>query len=157
MYFEIEKHLPGFCDTIMVFDADGDVIFEIDSRLTLNKRTLRVFSPDEKVVAVLERQDNLIEPTFNIYLKGNFYGELVKEFTFFEPRFHIVSEYGPIITHGDLINLDFRLIDDEGSIIAIVSDDLSDEEDNYGIEISEDVDPAFIIALLIGIDIQLNE
>ena len=157
MYLEIEKHLPGFCDTITVFDEDGDEVFEIDSRLILNKRTIRIFSKDEKLLAAVERQDNIIEPTYNIFVLGELYGELVKEFTFFEPRFHILSEFGPIISHGDLVNLDFKLLDDEGSLLAVISDDLSEDEDRYGVEMSEEINPIFIVALLIGIDIQLNE
>lgn len=157
MYLEIEKHLPGFCDTISVFDEEGNTVFEIDSRIVLMKRSIRIFSADEEVVAIIERQDNIVEPAYNIYVEGQLVGELVKEFTFFEPRFHILSDFGPIITHGDILNLDFRLLDDEGNILAIISDDLCEEEDNYGIEINDEMDPIFIIALLIGIDVQLNE
>ena len=41
--------------------------------------------------------------------------------------------------------------------MAVISDDLSEDEDRYGVEMSEEINPIFIVALLIGIDIQLNE
>lgn len=157
MYFEIEKHLPGFSDTISVFDEDGDLIYEVDSRLILNKRIIRVYDANDALISIVERKESIVEPSFNIFVHGKLVGELVKEFTFFEPRFHIISDFGPIIAKGNLIDLDFKLLDSEGDILAIVSDSLSDEEDNYGVEMDEEIEMAFMIALLITIDVQLNE
>lgn len=157
MYLEIEKHLPGFNDTVNVYDEDGNSVFEIDSRTILMKRTIRVFDNEERVVAVVEKHDVLIEPTFSIFINGDLVGELIKEFTFFEPRFHILSDFGPIFTQGDIVNLNFKLLDSEGNLLAVVLDELSDDDDCYGIEMDDEVDPIFIVALLFAIDVQIND
>jgi uncharacterized protein YxjI len=157
MYYEIEKHLPGLMDTIDIYDENGEVAYQVDSRVVLTNRTMRLFNQGDELISVIKREVPSFEPKYKIYIEGQLFGELVKEFTFFEPRVRILSEYGPIISKGDLIGLDFQLLDVDGNILASVDDELSEDENTYGVEIDEEADDEFILSLLMVIDVLLND
>lgn len=157
MFYEIEKHIPNILNTIEIIDDEGEVAFEVDSRLLLNKRIIRFYNSEDELVSHIERVIPSFEPRFRIFIEGQQIGELVKEFTFFEPRVHIISEYGPIISTGNMVELEFQLLDENAGLLANVSDDLTEDEDTYGVEIDDEADELFILCLLMVIDVLLNE
>ncbi len=157
MFYEIEKHIPNILNTIEIIDDEGEVAFEVDSRLLLNKRIIRFYNSEDELVSHIERVIPSFEPRFRIFIEGQQIGELVKEFTFFEPRVHIISEYGPIISTGNMVDLEFQLLDENAGLLANVSDDLTEDEDTYGVEIDDEADELFILCLLMVIDVLLNE
>lgn len=157
MFYEIEKHIPNILNTIEITDDEGEVVYEVDSRLILNKRIIRFYNSEDELVSNIERVIPSFEPRYTIVIEGQQIGELVKEFTFFEPRVHIISEYGPIISTGDMVGLEFQLLDENAVVLAQVSDDLTEDEDTYGVEIDDEADELFILCLLMVIDVLLNE
>lgn len=157
MIYEIEKHIPGLQNTIDIFDEDGETIYYMDSKLFLGQRVMTLYSDEDEKIAEIKRVIPSFEPKFQVIIDGEVFGELTKEFSFFDARVHIISEYGAIISEGDILNLDFRLKDMEDRVIAIVDDLMTEDEDTYGVEIAEDADDEFILCLLIIMDVLLNE
>lgn len=153
----IEKHVPGIFNEVTILNAEGELIYYVDSHLLLTKRMVTIFDEDDVAVGKVMRVEPSFEPTFQIFIDGELVGELVKEFTFFEPRVHIVSLYGPIISQGDMNKLEFSLTDPDGQIMAIVSEEFVEDDAFYGVEVADDIDEAFMIGLLMCIDMLLNE
>jgi uncharacterized protein YxjI len=158
MIYVIEKHLPGLQNIIEIFDEDGELAYYVDSKLFLGERKITLYSEeDDKVVAEIQRIIPSFEPKFQILIDGVIMGEFTKEFSFLDARVHIISEYGAIVSEGDIINLDFKLKNVEGALIALVDDQMTEDEDTYGVEIADDADDEFILCLLLIMDVLFSE
>jgi uncharacterized protein YxjI len=94
-------------------------------------------------------------PEYTIYTSGQPIATAKKEFTLFKPRFNIWSAYGDYTIEGNFLGMDFSIFK-SGKQVAQVSKRWFSFGDTYGVDITDDEDYAFILALVIVIDQALH-
>lgn len=98
-----------------------------------------------------------LHPTFNILSARNEDSDrqlavVKKKFSFLHHKFNIDSAYGQYSLEGlDIFGHSFTLVKN-GRVIATVSKKFFSLSDSYGVEIVDDEDHVFILALVIVLD-----
>ncbi len=139
-------------DKYNVYDEDEEIIYKISSNFQLiNFQCSIKNSQDEECLKVISEVMNVI-PKYQI-VKNNFtVAKVKKKVSFLKHRFEISSEYGNFkIENNGFMSLNFNLWKDN-LIIANISKEFIKLTDYYVIDILEDIQPEFVVALVITID-----
>ncbi len=112
---------------------------------------LRLYDMAGRELFYIEQKLFRFLPEYYIFSENNEVAKVRKEFTFFKPAFSITSRYGNIIIQGNVFAHEFT-ISVNGKVMARVSKEWFSFRDSYGVDISDDLDHAFILALIIVID-----
>lgn len=156
MIYKVERTISAFFTEYGITSDDDDLMFIVNSQFIAGKRVIRLFDSEDLELYQIRQVLPAFEPTFVLYFQGQQVGQIKKVFSFDEVRFQIISRHGPFIIEGDLLANEYMIINSEMEIIAAVSNDYFDEPDSYGVEIDDDEDDVFIMALLSVVDFLLN-
>ena len=89
-------------------------------------------------------------PKFEIYLGNRYLGCIKKEFSFFKPVFNI--DYSGWHVEGNFFEWDYRIVNNAGQEIAIVSKQLFNWTDTYVIDVKNPADALGALMLVLAID-----
>lgn len=156
MIYKIERTISGFFTEYGITNEDDDLMFIVNSQFMAGRRRIRLFDIDDFELFRVEQVVPSFEPTFNIYIKNEPFGQIKKMFSFEDIRFQIVSRYGPFIIEGDLLGNEYLIINSDLEPVAAISEDYGDEVGTYGVEIDEGEDDVFLLALMTVVDFLLN-
>lgn len=156
MIYKIERTVSGFFTEYGITSESDDLMFIVNSQFIGGRRVIRLFDIDDMELSRVHQMIPSFEPTFDIYIKNQYYGQVKKIFSFDEVRFQIISRTGPYIIEGDLLGNDYMIINAELELVATVSEDYTDEQGIYGVDIEEGEDEVFILALMTVVDFILN-
>lgn len=90
-------------------------------------------------------------PEYVFYRDGTEVATVKKLFAFFRNKFAIRGTHGDFSIDGNAFAYDFQIRNESG-VVAVISKKWFAWRDTYGVDIVADVDPAFILALVIVID-----
>ena len=125
----------------MKYTCEGEVF-------TLGKK-LHVYDTIGDEVAYIEQQLFQFLPSFTVYVRGEAVAEIVKEFTFFIPKYYVRgldwSVDGEIFAHDYSINRD-------GEKIAELYKEWLTFGDCYCMDINDDYDEVLALSVCLAID-----
>mgnify|MGYP001265993007 FL=1 len=151
MRFLVKQKIFSFGDNFIIKDDQGNDRFIVKGKVFALGDKLRIYDMAGQELFYIEQKLLRLLPEYTIYKSNQAVATVKKDFTFFKPRFSIWSTYGNYSIHGNFWGMDFSIIKN-GRQVAQVSKRWLSFSDTYGVDIADDEDYAFILALVIIID-----
>lgn len=156
MRFVVRQKIWTFGDDFIIKDEYGREHFIVKGKVFSLGDKLRLYTMDGRELYYIEQKLFRLLPEYNIYHQGRAIATIKKEFTFFRPRFNISSVMGNYSIEGNFLGMEFSILK-SGVPVAHVSKRWFSWSDTYGVDISDNEDYAFILALVIVIDQVLHD
>ncbi len=156
MRFVIRQKIWTFGDNFIIKDEYGREHFIVKGKVFALGDKLRLYTMDGRELYYIEQQLFRFLPEYNIYHHNQPVATVKREFTFFKPRFSISSIMGNYSIDGNFWGMEFSILK-SGIPVAQVSKRWFSWSDTYGVDISDEEDYAFILALVIVIDQVLHD
>ncbi|MBU5428138.1 LURP-one-related family protein [Tissierella pigra] len=151
MRYLIKERIFSFSDSFTINDENGRPFYEIVGKILSIGNKLNLYDMEGRNLFYIEQKIFRFLPEYNIYEGENLVAKVQKEFTFFKPKFTIDSFYGNFTIDGDILAYNFNIIKD-GRPIAWISKKFLSFSDTYSVDISDEENQPFILALVIVLD-----
>lgn len=151
MRFQVKEKIFSFGDDFTIKDEMGNDFFVVKGKVFSFGDKLRLFSMSGQELFYIEQKLMRLLPEYTIYCDGNPVAMVKKKLAFFGSKFTIESQYGHYDIEGQPFNYNFSIIKN-GSLVATISKKFFSFSDTYGVDISDNEDYGFIMALTIVID-----
>lgn len=156
MRFVVRQKIWTIGDDFVIKDEFGKKHFIVKGKIFSLGNKLRLYTMDGRELYYIEQKLFRFLPEYNIYYQGRPIATVKKEFTLFKPKFNISSIMGDYSIDGNFLGMEFSILK-SGVPVAQVSKRWFAWSDTYGVDISDDEDYAFILALVIIIDQVLHD
>jgi len=156
LQFYIREKLFSIGDRFSIQDVSGNDVFNVEGKVFSIGNKLKIYDAHGNEIVYIEQKLFKLLPEYNIYLNGNHAAKVKKEFTFFNNKFHIDSSMGNYEIEGDSFAHDFS-ITKNSNIVAEITKKWLSLGDTYEIDINDDENYAFILAMVIVIDQVLHD
>ena len=156
MNFYIREKIFSIGDKFSIKDTSGNDVFNVEGKIFSMGNKLRIYDMYNNEIVYIEQKLFKLLPEYNIYLSGNYAAIVKKKFTFFSNRFDIDSNMGNYEIEGDFFAHDFSIMKN-GSTVAEINKKWVYWGDTYEININEQENYAFILAMVIVIDQVLHD
>ena len=140
----------SWLDSYDIFDEDGNVVFKVEGKLSWGHKLHILDVNGQHIATVKEVVWTFLRPKFEMYLGDELLGTITKELTFFKPKFDI--DYNGWSISGDFWEWDYRILDGQGNITAIISKEIWKWTDTYSIEVADPADALCALMLVLAID-----
>ena len=144
-----KQRLFSWLDSYDVYDEAGNTVYTVQGQLSWG-HCLKIFDNREREIGTVRERVLTLLPKFEMYLEDRYIGCVSKEFTFFFPKFHIDCNGWQV--DGDLFEWDYRILSQEGRLIADVSKELWNWTDTYVMDVKDPEDALRVLMLVIAID-----
>ncbi len=151
MRYLIKEKIFSFADRFTIEDDQGYPRYEVVGKLLSLGNKLKLYNTTGEELIYIEQKILRFLPEYLIYRNGNIVGRIKKELTFLKPRFNIESSYGNFTLDGDVFHHEFNISKD-GNPIAWISKKWISLSDTYTVDILEEEDHSFILAIIIVLD-----
>lgn len=136
-------------DSFNVYDEYGDIYYTVDGKLALG-HSFDIFNQRGNKVGALKQEIFRFLPHYKMYIEGEYVGEIVKEFTFFNHKFSI--DYKSWEVDGNFLGWDYTIYDKRGNVIANITKKLFNFTDTYEIDIKYEEDSLVVLMITLSID-----
>jgi uncharacterized protein YxjI len=151
MRYQIRQKIFSLGDNFVIKGENDEPRFIIKGKVFSFGDKLSLQDLNGNELYYIEQKLFKFLPEYHIFQDGMHAAMVKKEFTFFKPRFIIESKYGNYSMEGDIFGHDFQIIK-SGRVVAEVSKRWFAFSDTYGVDIENDENQAFLLALVIVID-----
>ncbi|KPU45889.1 hypothetical protein OXPF_03570 [Oxobacter pfennigii] len=151
MKYLIRQKIFSIGDNFTIKDEMENDKFIVKGKVFALGDKLRIYDTSENEVSYIEQKLFKFLPEYNIYLYGKHCATVKKKFTFLTHKFDIDSSMGEYKVEGDFFGFEFNITKD-GNVVASVSKKFFSFSDTYGVDIDDDENHGFLLALVIVID-----
>ncbi len=132
-----------------ITDEFGEVRYLVEGEVFTIGRKLHIYDSSGEEVAFVRQKVMSIMPRFHVFVNGEQIVEILKEFTFLKPRYHIIGKGW--VVEGDLLQHDYSIMSD-GEEIAKVHKVWMSWGDSFELDITDSHDEVGLIAVILAID-----
>ena len=151
MRYLVKQKVFSLSDSYTIQDDENIDRFLVKSELFTLGHKLHLYDTQGEELVYIQQQLLKLSPTYNIYLKERYAASVRKEFTFFSAKFTIETVKDKYSIEGDIFCHEFLLLKN-GVKVGQVSKEWFAVSDAYGVEIDDNEEQAFILALVIVLD-----
>lgn len=151
MRYQIRQKIFSFGDNFVIRGENEEPRFIVKGKVFSFGDKLSLQDINGNELYYIEQKLFKFLPEYHIFNNAAQAAVVKKEFSFFKPRFLIESRYGSYEMEGNIFGYDFQIIKN-GRIVAVVNKEWFSFSDTYGVEIDNNEDQAFLLALVIVID-----
>ena len=144
-----KQRILSWFDSYDIYDEDGNVIFVVKGELSWGHR-LNVYDVNENHIATLQEEVLTLLPRFKMYVQDEYIGQILKEFSFFKPKFNLECNGWHI--EGDFFEWDYSICDENGCVVADVSKELFHFSDTYVKKKKKREDVLYCLMIVLAID-----
>lgn len=144
----IKQRVFAWGDTYDVYDEQGNVRFFVKAEIFTFGHQIHVYDAFDHEVGFISQRVFTFMPKFEIYVMGQYYGLIKKEFSFL-PKYNI--EYNDWSCEGNFLGWDYDVYS-EYAQVAHISKELFHWGDTYVIDIFNPQDELPALMLCIAID-----
>ena len=149
MKLYMKQKVFSWADRFTIKDEYGADKYYVEGQVFSLGKKLRVYDLVGNEVAYIEQQVFTFLPRFYVYVNGSKVAEIVKEFSFFTPRYSVEGlgwdVEGSFMAHDYWINKN-------GHEIIRISKEWMTWGDSYQIDIQEKEDEIIALAVVLAID-----
>ena len=153
MKLYIKQKIFSWNDKFSVFDANGEERYVVEGEFFSWGKKLHVYDSAQREAAVIRQEVLTFLPKFIVSVDGQEIAEIVKEFTFFKPKYRIDGLGWAI--DGDFWDHDYE-ITKNGSTIVSISKEWFTWGDCYELDIESPEDEITALAVVLAIDCVLE-
>ena len=148
LYFK--QRFFSWLDSYDIFDENGETIYKVKGQLSFC-HCLYIYDKYDRHVATLKEElFTFFVKKFNIYINGEYIGNIEKEFTFFVPSFSFPYKRWAI--EGELFEWDYEMKDQQGEVVACASKEIFRFTDTYMIDVKREEDALYALMVVLAID-----
>lgn len=153
MKYLINQKIFSFSDSFNIYDIDGNGIYSVVGQVLSIGHKLSFRDMENNELFYIKQRVMKLTPTYEIYKNDELCCTISKRlFTFFHCTFDINSNYGDMIVKGDVLDHDYTF-KINGNELATVSKKWLSIRDKYVVDISDNIDNAFILSAVIVLDL----
>ena len=150
----IEERVFSWNDRFTVRDEAGNDRFAVAGELFSWGKKLHVCDMSGREVAYVEQQLFTFKPRYAVYVRGTLIGEVVKEFSFFRPRYTV--EGADWNAEGDFWAHNYT-VSRRGSPVVSIQKEWFTWGDCYALDIRDPADEVQALALVLAIDCAVEQ
>ena len=144
-----KQRLFAWLDSYDIYDENQNTVFTVKGVLAL-KHCFKIYDANSNEVGVIrERVLTFFCPRFDLIIDGAEAGSIVKEFTFFKPKFTMDFRNWQI--EGDWLKWNYQIRSPEGAV-AVITKQVFNWTDTYAIDIPNPQDALAALMVVIAID-----
>jgi uncharacterized protein YxjI len=136
-------------DSYDIYDEAGNTVYVVKGELSWG-HLLRIYDANGTELGCVKQKVLTMPPKFELYLRDRYIGCIYKEFSLFQPRFHI--DYNGWQVTGNWMQWDYTIVDRTGNCVAQVSKDLWHWTDTYTIDVFHPQDALCALMMVLAID-----
>lgn len=149
MKLYIAQHVFSWNDRFTVRDEQGRDRYYVEGELFSWGKKLHVYDLTDREVAYIEQKVWRFLPEYHVYVGGNCAAKIVKEFTFFSPKYSIEGLGWEI--EGDFLLHDYYIHRGLSEIVSIHKEWMT-WGDCYELDIADPRDALIALAVVLTID-----
>ena len=149
----MKQKIFSFRDRFSIYNEQEQPVFYVEGELFSLGKKLHVYDMDNQEVAFIQQKVVSFLPKFYVYVDGQEVAEIVREFTFFKPRYRIEGLHWKI--DGDVFEHDYEILQDGHPIVTIHKRWWS-FSDAYELNIQEERATVHALAVVLAIDCVLD-
>lgn len=156
MRYQVRQKIFTIGDNFTIKDENGVDIYKARRQLLSFGNKLRIYDMADNELCYIEQKLFRFLPEYDIYIGGQFVANVKKKFAFFRNDFLINAASGQYYVDGDIFAHEFSISKD-GKVVAYISKKFFSFTDTYGVDIDDDEDQIFNLALGIVIDMVCHD
>ncbi|MFI3213773.1 MAG: LURP-one-related family protein [Eubacteriales bacterium] len=151
MNLYIKQKRFSFGDKYDIYDANQNVVYKAWGEIFAIANKLHLCNNcDEELMFIKQRAMTFL-PTFELFVHGNLFATVKKEFTFFYKKINVESTYGNFVIDGNFWDHEYTITCD-GKLFGKVSKEWLVWGDVYELDINTEEHSEFFVALVLAID-----
>ncbi|MBX9075343.1 tubby C 2 family protein [Streptococcus anginosus] len=131
-------------------DDRGNIDYQVEGSFLKIPKTFTIYDDKGEVVSQIQKTVLTVLPQFEIQLRNGLSFYIRKKFTFLRDKYEF-DNLGLRI-EGNIWDLEFRLLDAQGQVIAEISKELLHLMSTYQVVVYEDAYADLVISLCVAID-----
>lgn len=139
----------SWLDSYDVFNENGNTVYTVKGQLSWG-HCLKIYDAWGTELGTVKERVLSFLPKFEMYLGEDYIGCIRKDFTFFRPHFSIDCSGWQV--DGDWLEWDYRILDGNGALIAVVDKEIFNWTDTYVIDVAEAKNALRVLMLVLAID-----
>ena len=153
----IQEHVFTWRERFTVQDEAGRDRYYVEGELFSWGKKLHVCTPDGREVAYIEQQLFTFRPRYAVYANGILLGEVVREFSFFRPRYTVEGVDGTDWdVEGEFWAHNYVVYRNGSPIVSIAKEWLT-WGDYYALDVRDPADEITALALVLAIDCAVEQ
>lgn len=150
----IEEKVFTLTDRFTVWDECGNERYLVEGELFSWGKKLHVCTPAGREVAYVEQKVMSFQPRYQVFADGSLIGEVVREFSFFRPRYTVVGADWDV--EGELWAHDYTVSRGGVPVVSITKEWMT-FGDTYVLDIHDPSDEICALALVLAIDCAMEQ
>lgn len=157
MIYRIKEKFWGFGNNFAITDEKGEPVFEVKGKAFSWGDQLSLQDTEGNELAFIKQKLMSFKPTYYIYIKGELFAEVVKEFSWFSQKFTLdVPGPNDYRIEGSFWKHDYTFSRKSG-VAAHVSKKMFSWTDSYAVKVVDGEDDISILCTCIVIDQVLHD
>ena len=136
-------------DSYNIFDEAGNVFFHVQGQLSWG-HLFYIYNQNNVHIGTLKEQIFRFLPHFTMFENGNEVGEIIKEISWFKPKFSLTCSDWTVT--GDIWEWDYSIVNSNNQVIAYISKQLLNFTDTYVLNIKNSNDALRVLMIVLAID-----
>lgn len=154
MRLYIKQKVFSFASKFRVTDAYESERYHVEGEVFTLGKKLHVYDNRDNEVAFIQQKLFSFRPRFFVFVNGVQQAEIVKEITFFKPRYVIQGKNWEV--QGDIWSHDYE-ITENGSVIARIHKVWMSWGDSYELDMRDGADEVGLLAVILAIDAVMDQ
>ena len=144
-----KQRLFSWFDSYDIYDEYGKSVFTVKGQLSWG-HCMKIYDANGLEIGMIQEKILTFLPKFQIYLNNEYVGCISKEFSLFKPVYNI--DFNGWHIQGNFMEWDYRILDQSGACVAMVSKELFCWTDTYVLDIKDPQDALATLMLVLAID-----
>ena len=144
-----KERMFSWLDCYDIYNECGDVLFTVEGKLSWG-HCLHILDRHREHVGTVKEKMFSFLPKFEIYERDVCLGHIAKEFGFLMQEY--VVEFKGWQVQGDMFGWDYKVKDQNGKQVAVISKELLQWTDTYQIEVDDSENALYVLMLVLAID-----
>lgn len=151
MKLVFKQKMFSWFDSYNVYDGydDSIILYTIKGQLSWG-HCFKIFDCNGLELATVKKKLFTIFPEFELYFKDQYIGHIVREFSFFKPKYNI--DFNGWHVEGNFFEWDYQIINSSGAEVATISKEFFNWTDTYSINVYDPQDALNALMLVLAID-----
>ncbi len=150
----VKEKVFSWNDRFAVYDETGADRYYVEGELFSWGKKLHICDLSGREVAFIEQQLFTFKPRYRVVACGDLIGEVVREFSFFLPRYSVEGANWDV--EGDFTAHDYSVLR-AGTPVATIQKEWFTFGDCYAIDILHPADELRALALILAIDCMMEQ
>ena len=111
-----KQRLFSWFDSYDIFDEEGNTVYTVKGELSWGHR-LQIYDAAGRAIGRVQERVLTLLPKFELYAGEQLAGEIIKEFTFFRPKFQLDCNGWTV--EGDFWEWDYTVMDGPRTVMRL--------------------------------------